>query len=628
MRGVAPSAADTHRKTTIRIAVASRPSTDDRPALWPHWGADPVLREDVRRQLQLADGFALGDPVQACELVEEALLRLRADAAPRALAHGLHWAAGILRRAGQATRAYVLCLEAEPIFEREDERWRATRVLQSRGRCCLQVGEYERAETLLSEAAGRFERMPDLTELARCQTLVAVTHLRIGDLDAAVEWADRAVAMLPANSSLRIVCRLRNNAAFARLCLGQRYAANADVGAARLEYVRARATLPNLDPVDLVQRDVVGAALLDTMIGVALANADAGATRESLCRLIAWSRRWGGASERGMAWSRLAEWHQLRGCPRRAIACLRRATTSLSKVPRQSGLPAALLMLADLLEAEGDAQGAYDTYCRAMRVEAEQQRRSIALRAELLALDSEAESERRKTEQTLAYAQRLSNVGHMVASVNHELNQPMASIRMSAETALELIGQGAHVEVPEMIRLMLRLSTRLNDVASKLAAFPSRREARLQRVRLADAVDEALATLGSRFAQTPCKVDVEVGEWAVLAHEGQLVRVLANLANNALDALVVHASPGIAFAASLRDGMVHLRVADNGPGLSSAAQERLFQPFFTTKAAGQGLGLGLALSRDVVREMGGDLTAVAATGGGAVFEIRLPHADR
>jgi signal transduction histidine kinase len=608
--------------------MASPLSIEHRPALWPHWAADPVLCDEVRGQLQRAAGCVLANPLRACELAEQALQSLRVQGDPRALAHGLHRAASILRRAGEATRAYVLCLEAEPMFEREDERWRATKVLQLRGRCCLQVGEHERAEVLIGEAAERFERMPDLGELARCQTLVAVAHLRSGDLVAAVEWAERAVVTLPASGSPRIAYRLRNNAAFARLCLGQRHAADGDVRAARLEYARARATLPDVDAVDIAQRDTIGVMLLDTMIGVALANADAGAVRDALCKLVAWSRRWGGASERGTAWSRLAEWHRLRGGPRRTIACLRRAAACLAAVPRQRGLPAALLLLADLLEAEGDAQGAYDTYSRAMRLEAVQQRESIALRAELLALDSEAERARRKTEQTLGYAQRLSNVGHMVASVNHELNQPMASIRMSAETALELIGQGAHAEVPEMIRSMGKLSARLNDVASKLAAFPMRREAGLRRVRLADAVDEALATLGSRLAQTPCWIEVEVGESAVLAHEGQLIRVLANLVNNALDALAANASPRIAFAASGHDGMVHLRVADNGPGLSSAAQERLFQPFFTTKPAGQGLGLGLALSRDVVREMGGELTAGDAPGGGAVFEVRLPHADR
>ena len=101
------------------------------------------------------------------------------------------------------------------------------------------------------------------------------------------------------------------------------------------------------------------------------------------------------------------------------------------------------------------------------------------------------------------------------------------------------------------------------------------------------------------------------------------MRVIANLVHNALDVLEPLATRRIRFAcASGPDGFV-LTIADNGPGLSAAARQRLFQPFFSTKAAGRGLGLGLALSRDVMREMGGDLAAREAPEGGAVFELKL-----
>ena len=119
----------------------------------------------------------------------------------------------------------------------------------------------------------------------------------------------------------------------------------------------------------------------------------------------------------------------------------------------------------------------------------------------------------------------------------------------------------------------------------------------------------------------------ELRALTVRAQEAQLVRVIANLVNNALDVIAHCEQRRIAFACSLADEVVTLSVSDSGPGLSEAVRERLFQPFFSTKPAGQGLGLGLALSRDVMREMGGDLTARNGSEGGAVFEIRLPLAS-
>jgi C4-dicarboxylate-specific signal transduction histidine kinase len=105
------------------------------------------------------------------------------------------------------------------------------------------------------------------------------------------------------------------------------------------------------------------------------------------------------------------------------------------------------------------------------------------------------------------------------------------------------------------------------------------------------------------------------------------VRVIANLVNNALDALVARDDRRIGFSAEVGEFEVRMRVADNGPGLSASARERLFQPFFSTKPAGQGLGLGLAMSREVMREMGGELDVGGAESGGAVFDLTLPRAE-
>jgi C4-dicarboxylate-specific signal transduction histidine kinase len=298
------------------------------------------------------------------------------------------------------------------------------------------------------------------------------------------------------------------------------------------------------------------------------------------------------------------------------------------------------LLLADLLEEVGDIKGAYQAHVQAGDIEAQQQREAIAMRAELLALDLEAEQGMSKSEQTLAYAQRLSNVGHMVASINHELSQPMSSIKMLAETTTELLQTEDMEEVHANLRVMHKLSSRLADLANQLAAFPAQAAAEQPEVNLKHVVDEALVMLSSRLAQTPCEITLIGCDIDICAPESQLVRVIANLLNNALDAMHGRDNRRVTIEAGAttqnltqnanpnEPQNVRITVTDTGPGIAESLLERLFQPFFSTKSAGKGLGLGLALSRDVVREMGGDLTAANGPDGGAVFTIILPAAPR
>lgn len=599
---------------------------EDRPTLWPHQAVEKFLPADIDSRLTQAIGQVLVDRDRAIDLAEQAVALARTGGDLSILARSLYRAAGVVCYARRPARAYVLCLEAQALLERMDDRWRATKVLQMRGRCCLSVGEHERAQALVAEAADRFEKMADRTELARCHTLMAMALRLGGELERAVEFAARGVATLPGGEQPQLQRRLHYTEALVRLQLGRQHAAHGDGTAARAEYARAFAALPDVHAVDVSRWAPTGANLLDTAASVAMVHGDDATARAALHKLAAWARQWKSPLERGLAWMRLAEYRQHQGRRPGAIACAQRAVRHLSRVAGDPNLATAQMLLADLLEAAGDLKGAYEAFCSATRAESEQQRETIATRAELLALDLEAEQELRKTEQTLAYGQRLSNVGHLVASVNHELNQPMASIRMLAETAIELIKRGEHAEVQGNIRSMLKLSARLKDMASKLTAFPAQSESQICSVRLADAVDEALATLRSRLVQTPCEIVLDLPPVSVRAQEAQLVRVIANLVNNALDVIAHCDVRRIAFACEVADGVATLSVADSGPGLSDTVRERLFQPFFSTKPAGQGLGLGLALSRDVMREMAGNLSARNGAEGGAVFDIRLPLA--
>jgi CheY-like chemotaxis protein len=100
--------------------------------------------------------------------------------------------------------------------------------------------------------------------------------------------------------------------------------------------------------------------------------------------------------------------------------------------------------------------------------------------------------------------------------------------------------------------------------------------------------------------------------------------VLINLIGNALDAMREQPQRALWIDAAAQDGRVALRVRDQGPGLDPALRDRVFEPFFSTKSAGGGLGLGLAISRDIAREAGGELEADNHPDGGACFTLWLP----
>ena len=607
---------------------------DGRPAHWPHAVPEHKLPEDIERRLHGALAALAGDGRHALALCEEAVAIARAQGDDGTLARTLFNAAGVVQQSGHVDRAYLLCLEAQALLERRDDRWRATRILLLRGQCWLDVGEHERAARLIADAMERFRLMPSLEDVARAMTAMAMARRMAGQLDEAVDWAERAVATLESvqpgqgERDLDLEVELDLGACCAAAAIRLEWARlrddHGDAVGARAELALAAKLLPDVERVAAAGRRVgAGSALqplLSLFLPVAVATADARALPRVM-RLLASPP--GVRRSRGLAWLELALAQQRRGRTTGALAAARAAVGHLGAVVAEPRRVEVCLLLGELLERSGDARGAFESFDLGFRIEAEQQRASIALRAEMLALERNAERELLSNEQTFAYAQRLSNVGHLVASVNHELNQPMASIRMEAETALALIERGQREEAVESMRAMARLSARLTALTAQLAAFPVQSAASVRPVGVRHAVNEALAVLGSHLDKMPCEIVLAFDDALVRAQENQLVRVIANIVHNALDAQDKTPQRRIVFRCTTDGDEVVLSISDNGPGLAPAVRDRLFQPFFSTKTAGKGLGLGLALSRDVMHEMGGRLDARNVVDGGARFYVTL-----
>jgi two-component system C4-dicarboxylate transport sensor histidine kinase DctB len=238
-----------------------------------------------------------------------------------------------------------------------------------------------------------------------------------------------------------------------------------------------------------------------------------------------------------------------------------------------------------------------------------------------------AEATLRAAQDELVQAAKLAVLGQLATGITHELNQPLGAIRTLAGNALEFLRRGKSESTEKNLTIITRLADQMGAIITPLKTFARKSPAVPVRVDLGRAVGNALFLLEQKLQHSAVSVqnDCSPGRSFALCDQNRLEQVLVNLIGNAADAMRDQPRRSLSIAAAPDgDGAVLLTVADTGPGLPDEIRERLFEPFFTTKPAGEGLGLGLAISRDIVRDFGGDLEAGNTPEGGARFRLRLP----
>lgn len=227
----------------------------------------------------------------------------------------------------------------------------------------------------------------------------------------------------------------------------------------------------------------------------------------------------------------------------------------------------------------------------------------------------------RAAREELAQASRLGSLGQITAGVAHEINQPVAAIRSFAENARAFLTRGETDRVSDNLARIGALTERIGTITGELRSFARKRTPEMAAVAVADAVDAAMLLIGDRVRAAGVALD-RTGDFgiAVIADRVRLEQILINLIQNALDALAGRPDPRIAIAVSTVSGRVRVTVSDNGPGVPPELRGQLFTPFVTGREAG--LGLGLAISRDIARDFGGDLNLIDSAVG-ARFELAL-----
>ena len=257
------------------------------------------------------------------------------------------------------------------------------------------------------------------------------------------------------------------------------------------------------------------------------------------------------------------------------------------------------------------------------------QRESAKLRALNAALQREV-AERKRVQKTLAVAEqtleqssKLAALGEMSAAVSHELNQPLAAMKTYLAGARLLLRRNRPEEALSSFGRIDDLIERMSGITRQLKSYARKGQEAFSEVDMGSALASSLSMMEPQLRQRQVEIRRILPDTPVLVmgDRMRIEQVIINLLRNALDATKSERNPRVDIILSAGETAT-LTVRDNGPGIEDL--EALFEPFYTTKQPGDGIGLGLAISSGIVSDLGGRLIARNGQGGGAVFEMQLP----
>nr|WP_216611447.1 ATP-binding protein [Vibrio crassostreae] len=252
----------------------------------------------------------------------------------------------------------------------------------------------------------------------------------------------------------------------------------------------------------------------------------------------------------------------------------------------------------------------------------------------------ESQLKLKQTEKELTQTAKLAVLGELSASINHEINQPLAALRTYSENSLKLLEMERTDLVKSNLEKMIVLNNTITDIIARLKVFTRKATKQEHHVaNLHQAVNNATSILSAlmikqgitlRLSTVPDDINIAI-------HPTELEQVLVNLIHNATQALQQQAIdqqtllqqtadqqaiPQIGVEWQLHEDMCQVIIWDNGIGMSADKLEQLFDPFFTTKP--EGLGLGLSISKRIIEAYHGSISAAQLEPSGMVFSLNIP----
>ena len=239
---------------------------------------------------------------------------------------------------------------------------------------------------------------------------------------------------------------------------------------------------------------------------------------------------------------------------------------------------------------------------------------------------AELETQRHRTE--LAHVGRISTMGQLATALAHELNQPLTAILANAQTVQEWLARPSPdlAEVRETMDDIVAEDIRASEVIQRMRGLLKKEEPRSDAVDVNEIIRQVTRLIANdallRGASIEC--DLSPALPRVRGDSVQLQQVLLNLLVNGLHAVAEEPPPRrrVIVRTAIRDGGVEVSVQDTGKGIAESDLQQIFVPFYSTK--GEGLGVGLSISRSIVETYGGRIWAENGADGGAIFRVRLP----
>jgi len=239
-----------------------------------------------------------------------------------------------------------------------------------------------------------------------------------------------------------------------------------------------------------------------------------------------------------------------------------------------------------------------------------------------------AEETLRRSQAELAHVRRVVTMGELAASIAHEINQPLAAIVNNGSACLRWLAGDAPnlVEAQEAARRIVRDGNRAAEVITRIRGFLRKTGSEKSRLDINQTIREIAAVVRHEAVESgvDLRMDLAADVPPVLGDRIQLQQVILNLLMNGMEAMSLVKDGRRELLVSTRKSegdKVLVTVRDSGVGVDQESLEKMFDAFYTTKT--QGMGMGLAISRSIVEDHGGELWAVTDDGGGATFQFTL-----
>jgi len=263
------------------------------------------------------------------------------------------------------------------------------------------------------------------------------------------------------------------------------------------------------------------------------------------------------------------------------------------------------------------------------------QQTAIAVERTNQALAAEIE-ERILAEQQLQFAQneliqaaKLAALGQLSVGITHEINQPLTAVTSHLHSAglhLQKHNTEAVQRSHEKIKYLIN---KVSVITRQLKSFARKAATELSAVDLQPVINDAIDLMANQLREQQCQLNYSGSATTpkVLAEAIRLEQVLVNLLSNALDAVQNTPQPRIDIIVSAKNSELWIEVRDNGVGISAAQLADIFDPFYTNRESGEGLGLGLSISYNIVQDFGGQIRVTSEPGTGSCFSVILKIAE-